>query len=619
MNDKILLNRKDIHQEIKTFSTEQLKQLCQEIRDELIEVVSKNGGHLSSNLGVVELTVALHKVFNTPVDQIVWDVGHQSYAHKLLTGRYERFHTLRCENGLSGFPKPSESEHDAFATGHSSTSISAALGLATAKKLKNEDGHVIAVIGDGALTGGLAFEALNNSSRINEKLIVILNDNKMSISKNVGAMARYLAVIRSKPMYFRAKRRVQTILSHIPLIGDPISRFLINSKIALKNALYHSTIFEDMGFLYLGPINGHDLKTLCDTLNAAKNLKKPAFIHVITVKGKGYTHAENNPGNYHGVNCFDIQTGDCTFPSDSFSNAFGNALLSAAQKDQRICAITAAMKYATGLAPFSKEFRDRFFDVGIAEAHAITFASGLAANGMLPVFAVYSTFLQRGFDQVLHDAALSNLKVVLAVDRAGIVGEDGETHQGLYDVSFLSSIPNVTIFSPTTYKELESNLQEALYKYKGVVAVRYPRGPQPELPSDFKESYSAYDIYGDDKANCLIVTYGRLFANCCKAIEILKQNNKNAIILKLNRIKPIAPEAIQFASGFKNVYFFEEGMKIGGIGEQFGAKLLENGCKGYYSITAIDDTFVPHSTVSSAFEKYGFSPEKIVKKIIGED
>ena len=449
MNDEVLLNKIHSPDDLKELNLNQLNQLCREIRDKLIETVSQNGGHLASNLGVVELTVAIHKVFNTPEDALVWDVGHQCYVHKILTGRLDQIDSIRTEGGLSGFPKRRESRYDSFNTGHSSTSISSAFGIANAKALQNQAGKVIAVIGDGALSGGLAYEGLNNAGRFKKNFIVILNDNNMSISRNVGSMARYLAGIRAKPAYLRTKHRIEKILLHIPCVGKIIRNFLQYSKSFLKNLLYKSTLFEDMGFMYYGPFDGHDLGKLIDILQVAKNFKKPVLIHVVTKKGKGYPFAEKDPKSFHGVSAFDIETGETPAGGKNFSSVFGTLLCCMTEADPRICAITAAMISGTGLTEYSRIFRDHCFDVGIAEEHAVTFAGGLAAGGMLPVFAVYSSFLQRGYDQIIHDAALQNAKVTFAIDRAGIVGEDGETHQGLFDVAFLNTIPNITVFSPT--------------------------------------------------------------------------------------------------------------------------------------------------------------------------
>lgn len=616
MDNTPLLDGINKPDDIKHLNKQQIEQLCSEIRQKITETVSINGGHLASNLGVVELTVALHKVFNSPEDQIVWDVGHQSYAHKLLTGRRDSFDTIRRFNGISGFTKPSESEHDPFGAGHSSTSISAACGLARAKTLKKESGYVIAVIGDGALTGGLAYEGINNAGRSRDKLIVVLNDNEMSISRNVGAIARHLNVIRAKPFYFRVKDNIEFILAHIPYIGRKIRNVLVKSKSAIKNILYHSTIFEEMGLVYLGPVDGHNVEDVTRLLQRAKAIKRPALVHVMTVKGKGYTYAEQDPRTFHGVSQFDIETGDQkSNGGGTFSDVFGKALCTIAEVDGNICAITAAMAAGTGLSPFALLHRQRFFDVGIAEEHAVIFAAGLARNGLLPFFAVYSTFLQRSYDQILHDVALQNLKVVFAIDRAGIVGEDGETHQGIFDAAFLNTVPNITVFSPTTYSELQNFMSAAAYECKGPAAVRYPRGQEPQLPPDFIPTFRNYDLYGSEKVDILIVTYGRLFANAANACKLLKNKGIQASVLKINRIKPIDIECYRITNCYKRVFFFEEGIKAGGIGEHFGIGLYESGFQGEYKVFAIGDHFVRQGSVEQLLCCLGLDADGIAKTI----
>lgn len=430
-------------QDLKQLTVPQMEDLAEEIRHRLIETISQNGGHLASNLGTVELTLALHHVFSCPEDQIIWDVGHQSYTHKLLTGRQAQFSTIRKPNGISGYPRHQESMYDAFVAGHSSTSISAAEGIARAQALLGKDGWVIAVVGDGAFTGGMIYEALNNV-RPGDRLMIVLNDNGMSISKNVGALAGYIAQIRTKPGYFRAKDRIGAMLEHIPLVGLPVKNLMIQLKTGLRQQLYHSNLFEYFGLNYLGPVDGHNLRQLIDVFSRARETEGPVFVHVRTVKGKGYPFAEQSPQSFHGVSGFDIATGNPEVAQyGSFSTVFGEELTRLARTDPSICAITAAMESGTGLQYFSREFKSkgRFFDVGIAEPHAVTFAAGLAAAGMRPVFAVYSTFLQRAVDQIIHDCAIERQHVVLAIDRAGIVGDDGETHQGLFDVPLLTPVP----------------------------------------------------------------------------------------------------------------------------------------------------------------------------------
>lgn len=474
MSDKIL-DQISCSRNLKGLSNEELIKLCEEIREKIITTVSKNGGHLASNLGVVELTVALHTVFDCPKDQIVWDVGHQCYTHKMLTGRLDKIDTIRTKGGLSGFQRRDESICDPLSTGHSSTSISSAFGLAAAKNLKGEDGSVIAVIGDGALSGGLAYEGMNNAGSFKRNFIVILNDNKMSISRNVGSMARYLSAIRMRSTYLKAKNVVDAILVKIPVLGDFMKKIILKSKSALKKLINNGTIFEGMGFKYFGPIDGHDIKKLIKVLTIAKNWDRPILIHINTVKGKGYHYAEKNPKAFHGTSGFDVKNGLKSIPKSDFSSVFGRELFNLAKDDARICAITAAMKLGTGLSYFARNFKNRFFDVGIAEEHAVTFAGGLSAGGMLPVFAVYSTFLQRSYDQIIHDVSLQNLKVVFAIDRAGIVGEDGETHQGIFDVALLNTIPGSVIYAPSYFDEVSGMLKKAFYEGSGIAAIRYPR------------------------------------------------------------------------------------------------------------------------------------------------
>lgn len=610
-----------IHQpsDIKKLKPEELPVLCREIRRELVTTLSHTGGHLASNLGTVELTVALHRVFDSPHDQIVWDVGHQSYTHKLLTGRRDRFPTLRQEGGLSGFPKHQESEHDAFLAGHSSTSISAAYGLAAAKRLQGDDGHVVAVIGDGAFTSGLAYEGMNNAGRSRDNLIIVLNDNEMSISKNVGALAKYLAVIRSKPGYFKVKDFTESTLKKIPVVGVKLRDSISASKSAFKQLLYHSNFFEDFGYVYLGPVNGHDIESLCEVLERAKSLCMPVLVHIETTKGKGYSPAERNPGAFHGVSKFEIKTGEpLKKGGENFSSVFGKELTRLAGKDKRICAITAAMQDGTGLDVFAKEFRSqgRFFDVGIAESHAVTFSCGLAANGMLPVFAVYSTFLQRSYDQVLHDASIEKKHIVLAVDRAGIVGDDGETHQGVFDVAMLSTIPGIAIYSPCDYRRLTGCLGAALYHEEGVVALRYPRGGESALPPEFQDDRCDYSYYPGGDA--LLITYGRLFGEAVKAAELLKERGEGISLLNLTKIFPLSQEVISLIANHPRVVFAEEGIRSGSIGEHLASRLAERGYQGRFVLKAIENRFVPQSTIPSALHSLGLDAEGMVNAIVGE-
>lgn len=474
-----LLGRVNSPEDLKELDGSALSRLCEEIRDCIIKTVSKNGGHLSSNLGAVELTVALHRVFSCPEDSIVFDVGHQSYTHKLLTGRYEKFSTLRREGGISGFTRPDESPCDAVVSGHSSTSVSSAFGILKGKLLRGEPGKTVAVVGDGALTGGMVYEALNNAGRDRSNLIIVLNDNTMSISRNVGALARHLNVIRSKPGYFKMKHAFKRLLWKIPFIGARLESRLGRSVRAVKNALYNSNIFEGFGLHYMGPADGHDIPLLETLLREAAADPRPVLLHVVTTKGKGYPYAEEAPALFHGVEPFDPAEG-LVGHGKGFSTVFGETLCELAESDDRICAITAAMPAGTGLEEFSERFRPRFFDVGIAEEHAVTFAAGLATAGLRPFVAVYSSFLQRAYDQLLHDAAIARLPVTACVDRAGFSGSDGETHQGLYDPAFLSSIPGIEVYSPASYGELSELLRRAAARERGLWAIRYPRGGEPE-------------------------------------------------------------------------------------------------------------------------------------------
>ncbi len=604
MDKKISLSEMKLPCELSKLSISECEELCKDIRRTIIKTVLKNGGHLSSNLGTVELTVAMHRVFNSPSDKFVWDVGHQIYTHKLLTGRYDDFGTLRKENGISGFCRPDESEHDAFISGHSSNSISAALGISEAMKLRGDNHHTVAVIGDGAFTGGLAYEGLNNAGKSDNNLIVILNHNDMSISRNVGAFAKYLTSIRGNTTYIDVKKRVEHILVNTPFVGKPVKNIISASKTALKSVLYHSTMFEDMGFIYLGPVDGHNLEELEEALKSAKKLKRPVFVHVNTVKGKGYKPAELNPGAFHAVPStgYNKNNPDNSV-TNSFSEFFGKSLCSLADNDDRICAITAAMKYGTGLQHFAAKHYERFYDVGIAEQHAVTFAAGLAKERQIPVFAVYSSFLQRSYDQLVHDVAIDNTHIVLAIDRAGFVGEDGETHQGLLDVPMLATIPNTVIYSPSTYAELEMCLKDAIYKDDGVVAIRYPKGI--ETVSVYADDTASFSIIKNNSKK-LAVSYGRIVHNL--------YNVENCDILKLVRIFPIDSEVLAVCMEYDEIFFFEESSKSGGIGEKLMNMLYSNGYKGSFVITAAEG-FVKQCTVDRCLEMFGLDSVNMQKII----
>ncbi len=594
-------------QDVKKLNKNDVDALCGEIRNKIIEVVSQNGGHLASSLGAVELTVALHRVFNSPQDAIIFDVGHQSYAHKLITGRFDRFDTLRQEGGISGFMRPDESKHDPFVTGHSSNSISAAYGIYRAKTLNGNDGTAIAVIGDGAMTGGMAYEALNNAAAKRSNFIVILNDNKMSISHNVGALPRAFTKMRNK-RYYKMKFAVTGFLLKIPLIGKPIYRFVSWIKETFKSLVYKNNVFTSLGLNYLGPVSGHDTEAMESLFAIAKSNNRPTLIHVVTTKGKGYNHAESSPKDYHGVAAFDIKKGKSVSNKKTYSDIAGEALCELAEKNQRVCAITAAMAEGTGLGGFASKYKNRFFDVGIAEQHAVTFAAGLATGGMIPYFAVYSSFLQRGYDQVLHDAAIANLPIKLLVDRAGIVGDDGESHQGLFDVAYLSTIPNVNIYSPAFYDELKAAIINTADTNE-LSVIRYPRGVENK---SFDGEISGDYTISSQNGKRAIVTYGRIFANAVDAQKTLK----NTDVVKLNKIYPIAEDIIELLLKYEEIYFFEEGVFSGGIAEHIGCRLLQSGFDGKYEVYAVPDEFVSSATIPSALKKYKLDTESMIS-IVG--
>ena len=604
------LGRINNSDELKKLNYSEISVLCDEIRDMLINTVSKNGGHLASNLGVVELTVALHRFLDLPNDSLIFDVGHQCYTHKLLTGRYERFATLRQENGISGFMRPDESNYDAFVTGHASNSLAAAYGIYKASVMNGSPKTSVAVIGDGALTGGLAFEALNNIGYTKNNFIVILNDNKMSISSNVGSMSHHLKKIRLKPGYYKFKYRLEIILRKTPLIGKPLFYLLSKIKRGFARQVFKNNLFESFGFKYIGPVNGHDVEQLETTLAIAKGQKKPCVVHVVTTKGKGYTYAEEEPGNYHGVSAFDSQDGLTTSVSDNFSKVCGKTLCELAENDNRVCAITAAMTTGTGLEEFSKRFPDRFFDVGIAEEYAATFAAGLSAGGVRPYFAVYSSFLQRSYDQIIHDCAIAKLPVCFLVDRAGIVGDDGETHQGVFDVAFLTTVPGMTVYAPASYNELEGILHKSL-SFDAPLTIRYPRGKQ-EFAFKFDDSdFTVFSNGGRDA----IVTYGIITAEAIKALKKLNADGIKIDVIKLNKIYPVSDKLIRKVKEYEKLYFFEEGIRKGSISEHIVSKAkLTN-----YDIFAVDNSFVPASSVAAARQRLNLDANSMYKIIKGED
>ena len=623
-----ILNKIGSPDDLKLMDINELGELSQEIRRFLVKTISRTGGHLASNLGVVELTIALHYCFSTPEDKIVWDVGHQSYVHKMLTGRKEQFDHLRKFDGMSGFPKSIESEHDAFNTGHSSTSISAALGMAVARDISGGLNKVIAVIGDGSMTGGLAYEGLNNAGSRNTDLIVILNDNEMSISRNVGAISRHLTEIRTSQGYLNTKERVKSILAKLPVIGGRLERLLDRTKNKLKDVLVKGGIFHDMGFNYIGPYDGHDIAQLLRVLNQVRDMKGPILLHVYTKKGKGYDKAEYSPASYHAISSFNVNTGKqhADKAKASYSDVFGNKLVSLAAKDKRIVAVTAAMPDGTGLGAFAKKYPDRFFDVGIAEGHGVTFSAGMAKEGLVPYFAVYSTFLQRGYDQVLHDVCMQNLHVVFAVDRAGIVGEDGETHQGIYDISYLMHIPNMHILCPKNQRELEDMLEYAA-KLDGPAAVRYPRG-KPTNAFDALENEMGYNplvkgksevIFLGERADIAIVALGTMTEFAFKAHEMLKRIGVSAALINARFAKPIDKDLPARLKAFKFVFTIEDNCIIGGFGEKLMSEIFETAKDGearpfVYNL-GFPDKFIEHGSKSEILKLYRLDAEGIFNTV----
>lgn len=604
-------------EDLKRLTEKQVVQLCGEIRSFLVDSVLHTGGHLASNLGTVELAVALHRVLNSPQDKIVFDVGHQCYTHKLLTGRKAGFARLRQRDGISGFPNPRESSHDAFVAGHGNTALSLAIGMAWAKKLKNEPGWVVAIIGDGAFTGGMIYEGMNNISSLNN-LMVILNDNGMSISKNVGAMARYLTHLRASPEYFRANQHLSGVLSRVPLIGEPVHRFLSRAKTIVRRTMYDSTMFENMGFQYLGPLDGHKVLELEQTLRNITVRSGPLFLHVVTTKGKGYPPAEQNPGEFHGVSAGSqgyVPDPEVAAPA-SFSTVFGKALCEAASADKKICAITAAMKYGTGLQFFGHAYRDRFFDVGMAEQHAVTFAAGLASQGMTPVAAIYSTFLQRAYDQILHDVCLLRVKVIFAIDRAGLVPADGETHQGIYDPAFLSEA-GIPIYSPSNYAELCYWLVQLVGpRFTGPQALRYPRGGESAALARYGCTGRAFDfLTGQPEADTVLVSYGSEVEDVLAAGAALEAQGIPCRVCKLVKIFPFTDEFLHAIERFDTILFAEECVCAGGIGQQLVARLTEDGWRGTFIHRAVDNTKLTHATVPELKELQGLDAAGLVQAV----
>jgi len=604
--------------DVKKLTIPESNRLAQEIRKKIIEVVGTNGGHLSSNLGVVELTIALHRVFSSPRDLFVWDVGHQSYTHKLLTGRYDRFPTLRKKDGLSGFPKRSESPHDAFDTGHSSTSISAAFGLLSARRLTGDSGKVIAVIGDGALTGGMALEALSHAGQGKNDLIVILNDNKMSISPNTGALSEYLSRLTMGASYQRFKYRVDSAVRHIPLLGETVARIIHRIKRGVKGILFKDNLFVDLGFEYVGPLNGHNIEELEKVLRDVRALNRPVVVHVLTKKGKGYSLAENDPSAFHGIGPFCISDGKVEkFDTTSFTEAFSRTLVDLAANDPRIAAITAAMAKGTGLAPFQHRYPERFFDVGIAEQHAVTFAGGLAAGGMKPVVAIYSTFMQRAVDQVIHDVALQSLPVVFALDRSGAVPDDGETHQGIFDIALFRSIPGISILTPASVCEMRLMLSWALAQDTPVM-LRYPKGACPTEQDAFSlplvESRGVFTH--QDGSDTVIVATGGIYPEVHEASNMLARQGNPVDSYVLRFVKPL--DAAFFVAAMKpyqNVVLVEDAVETGGIAEHLASLLSTELPECKVATLAFDEIFYPQGTRAEILASAGLSSAHIADAV----
>ena len=610
-----MLEKINSSEDIKKLSIKEKEELAQEIRDYILEVVSKNGGHLASNLGIVELTLALHSIYNVPEDKIIWDVGHQSYVHKIITGRREQLKTLRKFKGIAGFPKTNETEADCFNTGHSSTSISAALGMARALELQGKKNDVIAVIGDGALTGGMALEALNDAGYSDCNITVILNDNEMSISPNTGGLNQFLGKLRTKKLYTRTNKLIKGKISKIPIVGKTTVRIIQQVKRAIKQLVINRMYFEDIGFTYLGPVDGHNIEKLESILKTSKQVKGPVLIHVLTTKGKGYKYAEETPDKFHATGTFNIETGESTKPkSKDYSKIFGNKLIELAKENDKIVAITAAMKDGTGLSEFQKQFPKRFFDVGIAEQHAVTMSAGMAKEGLIPVVPIYSSFYQRAYDQIIHDVAMQNLPVIMCIDRAGIVGADGETHQGLLDMAFLRIVPNLTIMAPKDFKELEDMLEFAV-KLKKPVAIRYPRGGEDteikfEKHEKIKLGKSEKIQEGDD---ITIVAIGKMVAKAMQLANKIKsenteENKKSVEVINARFLKPFDTEKIKASiEKTKNVITIEDGTCVGGLATTIKELIVDKNLQDVKIKTnAYPDEFIEHGSAEELEKMYGF-------------
>lgn len=613
-----ILNQIDNPEDLRKLNISEKQELAKELRELVIDTVSKTGGHLASNLGVVELTIAMHSVFNTPKDKIVWDVGHQTYIHKILTGRKGKIGTLRSLNGLAGFPKAAESEYDAFDTGHSSTSISAALGMARARDIKGEKNSVIAVIGDGALTGGMAFEALNDAGSSNTNLIVILNDNEMSISKNVGGLSTFLTRVRTRKSYNKSNNYIKRITLRIPFIGKKIVKLVRRIKYSIKQLFLPNMFFEDIGFKYLGPVDGHNIEKLEEIMEKAKSLSGPILIHVITKKGKGYEPAEKNPDKFHATSAFNKEDGkSLKEKKDDYSKIFGDELVNLAKQNNKIVAITAAMRDGTGLTNFAKEFPNRFFDVAIAEQHALTMAAGMAKEGMIPVVSIYSSFYQRAYDQIIHDICTQKLHVVMCLDRAGIVGNDGETHQGMFDLAFLNIVPNITIMAPKDFIELRQMLEFAV-NYNGPIAIRYPRGGESERKflTHNKIEKGKVEVLREGE-DISIIAIGKMVAKAQNVADTLEKNGIEAEVINARFLKPLDKETIvNSIEKTKNVITIEDGTLEGGLGTAVEELIQEERLKDVIvKKFGYPDRFIKHGKTEEIEDIFGLTEKNIVEYV----
>ena len=613
-----ILDKVNTPEDLRKLTLEEKEELAEDLRKFILETVSKTGGHLASNLGVVELTIALHSIFNTPTDKLIWDVGHQSYVHKILTGRKDKMGTLRKLDGLSGFPKRSESEYDVFETGHSSTSISAALGMARARDVLNEDYEVIAVIGDGALTGGMAEEALNDAGSSGSNIIVILNDNEMSISKNVGGISMFLSKLRSKKLYTASNKKIKEITMKIPYLGEKLVDLARRIKDMLKQFFLPNMYFEDIGFTYLGPVDGHNIEKLESILSKAKELQGSVLVHVITKKGKGYKIAEDNPSKFHGISSFNIETGEKIKKSEKdYSKVFGETLVKLAEKDEKVIAITAAMKDGTGLKEFSNKYPKRFFDVGIAEQHALCMAAGMARAGLKPVVAIYSSFLQRGYDQVIHDICMQELPVVIGIDRAGIVGNDGETHQGIFDLSFLSIVPNLTVLAPKDFQEFEKMLEFCI-NYSKPIAIRYPRGGESKYKfntcADIQLGKAEIVKEGKD---ITVLAIGKMVSRAMEAIEELENKEIDVEVINARFLNPLDKEKIlESINKTKKIIIIEDNVIEGGLGTKIEELIVEENIEGINCTKiAYPVDFIKQGSVDEIEKRYGLDKKSIAKKI----